>query len=229
MSEASPEVVPLNFSPGRSVLAAVGAVLIIAGLEWADTPLGELRVYARETVGCATGRADCLPGESGRVVRRWESIPPRGNPSWGLEVRRADGSRWTKHVPSNVEHVARVGDPARLRIWCGEVVEVAVRDQVSTFLPRAASGVAVALLVSWVGLGAFVAGVLPRRRRSGLLGVKLAVWTLLGPVPVTAVAYLVAYRGPPADTEDYGWGLLWACLLPCAVALLAYRGGKDAQ
>jgi hypothetical protein len=203
---------PRERSVGRWVVTALGLGVIAAALVPAADAYRQSREFHKVVV-CERGTADCFAREPGRVVaRRTYTTTTTYTDANGhltttttrhFEVtwQRADGTRQARDVSSGLFDKARVGEPATLRVWRGEVVGIEVMGAAQWFLPDSGEALGYWLCLAWFGLGVVLWALLAGWF-DGLfmLAFRTFAWMFMSIVPVSITTQTLTY-GPPAGID----------------------------
>ncbi|SDK75136.1 DUF2500 family protein [Nonomuraea jiangxiensis] len=187
-------------------MAALGLGVLVAALVGAAAPYRQTREF-REVVACDDRGADgCFGSEAGSVAARrtytttTTSTDANGHTStsttthYEVTWQRADGSRQTSDVSEDFYGKAREGEPARLRLWRGEVVGVEVMGGEQWFLPEAGETLGYWLYLAYLGLGVMLWGLLYGWWDGFfMLAFRTFAWMFMSFVPVSMATDALAY------------------------------------
>ncbi|MEO3874039.1 hypothetical protein ABGB18_34970 [Nonomuraea sp. B12E4] len=192
-------------SPGRWIVVALGLAVLVSALAGAAGPFWQTRQF-REVAACEQDAGGCFGNEDGSIAGRrtytttTTSTDANGHTSttttthYEVTWQRADGSRQSRDVSESFYRKSGEGQPARLRLWRGEVVGVEVMGGEQWFLPEVGATLGYWLCLAWFGLGILLWGLL-FGWWDGLfmLGFRTFAWMFISIVPVSMTTEALAY------------------------------------
>lgn len=174
---------------GRCLLITIGLAVIVVALHGAAEPYRQFLAF-REGLTCAPGARDCAGNETGVITgrRTWTTSSTTfdadghtrttSHTHYGITWQRGDGSQESREVSQGLYSEAREGRSAKLWIWRGEVVGIAVNDAEEWFLPEPGRKLRLWLCLALLGLGILLWGLLFGRVKDAFF--RLVVWLSFG-------------------------------------------------
>lgn len=119
----------------RGLIAVIGLVVVVIGLDSAREPFREVREF-RAVVACAESSRDCFGHETGLIADRRTHTTPEttsvgSGHSWTstkthyeITPQRADGTRHTREVSPGFYDVVAHNQRVDLRLWRKDVVGI---------------------------------------------------------------------------------------------------------
>ncbi|MGV4926404.1 caspase family protein [Streptomyces sp. BHT-5-2] len=177
----------------RWVLGALGLTACIVGIALAAHYYRGLADYRNAPI-CTQARpshTDCVTREVDQVV---DTRVLNENDNYGLTIRRASGKTETHTVRYEAYKAALGGAPADVRIWRGQVAEVAVDGNSEQYIDIPAADWGWSYL-AWYGIELVVLSLFMRALPSRMRGQPLVIvicaslaWGLLGCIAILAAS-----------------------------------------
>ena len=187
-------------------MAALGLIALAVGLTGAAGPYQQTQEF-RAAVQCDRGPDHCFGDEPGSVVSRRtytttststgadDHSSTTTTTHYEVTWQRADGERQYRDVSTDFYDKAEPGQPARLRIWRGEVVGLEVMGATQWFLPESGQTLTYWLYLAHLGLGVLLWGLIFGWWDGFfMLAFRLFCWMFLSIVPISLAADALALR-----------------------------------